>query len=259
MTALLLLLQCSVVAQAEEPAEFPHVVQELESARIDWTLLKLYVDSRSDRTVGAWKDRRVQEQDALDSVGPRLVALAHELPVGPATQVSDLLAKGGELEISLEEGLQTWQVIETRYHRTGGVEMTAALSFGVWLQPAIEALVGPNPETLPVDGPTGILIDARGLPFQPAVVPRLETAEGQVLMDVNALGKDAGDRPIPVVFVTDPADPRVVGRVGKRPLMVRAGSALDSRLILSPQSPLALDPTVPVLVSARRVVVVLDP
>ncbi|HCH64062.1 MAG TPA: hypothetical protein DFR83_14755, partial [Deltaproteobacteria bacterium] len=111
------LAQSDSSAAKESAVSFEEAIRSVGPGTVDWTNLKLVVDSRSDRTVGAWKDRRVQEQDALDSIGPRMDSAARRLPVTADSTAGDLYT-GGELGARLEEGARSWQVTETRYHES---------------------------------------------------------------------------------------------------------------------------------------------
>jgi hypothetical protein len=239
---------------------FEEAVRSVGPGQIDWTNLKLVVDSRSDRTVGAWKDRRVQEQDALDSIAPRMDAAARRIPVTADSTAGDLYG-GGELGTRLEEGARSWQVTETRYHQSGGVEMAATLDLRAWLLPVLAQLAVADPPRLATaaGAPTGIVVDARGLPFEPSLVPSISTVDAQPIVRANLLAPSIDARAAPVVYVTDPADPRAFSRAGGRPLFARAASADGAMLVLAPGDTLTPSPTVAGLVAARRVVVVIDP
>ncbi len=240
---------------------FDNVVRQVGSGRVDWTDLLLVVDSRSDRTVGAWKDRRIQEQDALDSIIPRMDNAARSVPVTAESAASDLFTVGGEVGERLEEGSRGWQIEETRYHQGGGVEMSASLDLRTWLLPAIKSLSTAGAVQLDkgADAPTGLVIDARGLPFVPSLVPSISTVDERPIVRVQLLGAAADVRAAPIVYVTDPADPRAYARAGERPLFAQAAAARGAELILAAGSEIGDDPRVPSLVAAQKVVVVVDP
>ncbi len=238
--------------------EFDNVLQQLPGGTMDWTSLRLRVDSRSDHQVGAWKDRRIQEQDALDSIAPTVERLLKRILVTADRTAGDLMEASGAMGAGLSERAHDWQVVETRYHDDGGVEMSAELDVRAWLQPALtELTAGPAPDTDP-EGPTGVLIDARGLPFVPGLVPTVQTDDGRTLVQVSTFAREVGRREAPVVYVTDPADPRAARRIGDHPIMGRATEAAGAVLIVAPTSPLASTPQLPVLVANRRIVVVVD-
>jgi hypothetical protein len=262
------LLMCGLTASGAKPAsesaaapvEFQEAVRSVGPGRVDWTNLQLIVDSRSDRTVGAWKDRRVQEQDALDSIAPRMDAAARRIPVTAESTAGDMYG-GDEVGARLEEGSRSWQITETRYHQSGGVEMAATLDLRTWLLPALAQLaIADAPRLDPKDGgPTGLVIDARGLPFQPSLVPSISTVDAQPIVRANLLAPAIDSRAAPVVYVTDPADPRAFSRAGARPLFARATSADGAALVLAPGESISPTPEVARLVAGRRVVVVIDP
>lgn len=240
------------------PAPFAPVMRTVGQAVINWTTLTIETQARSDRTMGAWMDRRVQEQDALDRVGPSLEALARAVPIRRDEPLDAVVPGDDLLAARLEDGLRGWEVAETRYHEGGGVEMTARLNLLRWLAPLLDKKVGPSSEAMPEGGATGLLIDARGLPFTPSVVPELRAADLRVLMSLEMLGKDNGKYPIPVVYVSDPADPRAATRVGPTPALLRPTGGEAGVLVLGPTLPLA-ETDLALLVAARRVVIVADP
>ena len=267
----MMVLFCSLVltaASADEPPEsgprvYKNAIRQVGPGEVDWTAMRLVVDSRSDRTVGAWKDRRVQEQDALDSIGPRMDAAARRVPVTADSTAGDLFGMGGEVGVRLEEGARSWQVEETRYHQGGGVEMSATIDLRTWLLPALSGLAtadAPSAKVWTHDGhPTGLVVDARGLPFQPSLVPTISTVDDRTVVHAQKLAPALDARAAPVVYVTDPADPRAAARAGDAPLFAQAVSARGAELVLAAGSSLAEQPSLSVLVAARRIVVVVDP
>lgn len=260
MTHLLLLL--SLGAFAEEPS-FPDVRESLPGGYIDWDSWRMSVSDRSDRTVGAWTDQRIQEQDALDRLGPRLLSLAPGVRVAPGLTAGDLLSAGDELAMRIQEGLSEWRVEETRYFQSGSVEMDATLDLQAWLRPALVHLAT---SPLPPAGPgeaTGLVIDVRGLPFHPCMAPRVVGPEGGVtLFQPSDLTEETVRRGTPVVYVSDPADPRAFARAGQSPLFARAVDIQDdSEIVLNAAEAglIAAHPDRPSIIAAGRLVIVVDP
>ena len=80
----------------------------------------------------------------------------------------------------------------------------------------------------PPTGPiTGLLVDARGLELLPAVCPNLRTSAGLSLYSAEAVTPAAIAQRPPVIYVTDPANPAAVARVGEQPLILRATGVRD--------------------------------
>ncbi len=264
MKAALLALLLGGPVRADDPttrgaADPSHVVEPVPAGYIDWSRLVLVVEVSSDLRVGAWKDQRMQEQDALDRIGPQLQQLAHRVRLTPDTLAADLLAGQGDLARRLGQTIDDWQVVETRYHDSGIVSMTAELDLRTWLRPALTSLAS---SSQPPSGPgqaTGIIVDARALPFEPCLAPRLRTPSGTVLFGAQRLSTDAVELDAPVVYVVDPADPAAVARAGDHPILVRATSVQrGGELVLDPTAAVALEhhPDLADLAARGRVVIV---
>ena len=262
MLATSLFLSCSLLGTPVFAADADGVVEPVPDGRIDWTRLVLSVDASSNRRVGAWMDRRVQEQDALDRLGPRIERLSRRVRVTPDTLAADLLDGQGELAHRLGEGVTQWHVVETRYHDSGTVEMTAELDLHTWLRPALRSLAA---QQSPPPGPgvqTGLVVDARDLPFEPSLAPRISGPTGTVLFGAQKLAPGSFELEAPVVYVSDPADLRAVQRAGDHPLLVRAVSVVrGGELVLDPStaSQLEADPDLPSIAAHGRVVIVVGP
>lgn len=241
---------------------FPPVREQLDGGVIDWTTWRLEASAASERAVGAWKDRRVQEQDALDRLAPRILTLAPQVRVTPDATAGDLMNKEDDLGVRLREGLGTWRVVETRYVAPSRVEMDATLDLLEWLRPALVSLGDASAPLAPTGDRTGVLVDVRGLGFKPCLAPRIQGEQGQVVFDVGAVSVDAIRRAPPVIYVPDPADPRAMSRAGERPIFARGASATaDGDIVLDAADLAALSgsPDFKALASAGRVVIVVDP
>ncbi|NOY25576.1 MAG: hypothetical protein GXP62_06855, partial [Oligoflexia bacterium] len=241
--------------------DLPDVIEAVPRGRIDWTRLVLSVDARSELRMGAWKDRRIREQDALDRLKSRVPDLAQRVRVTPDTLAADLLAGKGDLPRRLGDAVNDWQIVETRYHDNGAVELVAELDLRQWLRPALRSLASQE-ATPPGPGDvTGLVVDARELPFEPCLAPRITAPTGTVFFGAQRLSADTLDLGAPVVFVTDPADPRAIARAGDHPLLVRAASVQGGgELVLDPTSARALDatPDLASIAAQGRVVIVVQ-
>lgn len=258
---LIVTLTLTLSALAGDLVERPFVPVRLgpPSAEVDWTNLKLHVTARSDRANGAWKDRRLQEQDALDSLGPRVRELATSLRLTPDHDVAGLLSGESQIAVRLEDGLQSWKVSETRYHVAGGVEMSAELDLHAWLRPALASLATELETTGEPGDATGVVIDARGQRLSLPLAPRIQTAEGRALVDLSLMSADVVQVQAPVRYVTDPADPAAWERAGDQPIFARAIDTTGGAWVVADDAPISSDPRLAPLVAQGKVVVVVDP
>lgn len=234
----------------------PVLLERVGDAAVDWTRLVLRVTAHSDRAMGAWHDRKVQEQDALDQLGRKIAKAARTIRVTATATAGDLIEVGDTLSHRLKEGLEDWRVTETRYHDPSGVEMDAELDLHAWLRPELLSLASDTATPLPSTGPTGVVIDARGVSFEPCVVPTVSTPSGRVLVDASSLSAQAVRSRTPVLYLSAPGDPRVARRAGAAPLFLRASSADGCAVVLDPADARSLGahPEVGALVANARIV-----
>lgn len=251
----LLLVLVSVGLSAEP------VTRPLGVGEIDWSTLELTVTISSNQTRGAWQDRRLQEQDALDQLSAHMEELAVDVPIRPDQTVGDLIDAGGELGERLASGISRWSVEEARYYTRGGVELVGVLDLRTWLWPVLVSYA--QPEMLPpAEGVTGVLIDAREVDLPLSLCPSVRTATGGLLVGVGGYSEEFARRRPQVIFVTDAADPAAVARVGEFPLMVQAtGVDSDGSLVLSPEHEMQLlqEEQLATLANRGNIVVVVTP
>jgi hypothetical protein len=237
---------------------FAPAIEASAAGEIDWTTLRLTVASRSDRSQGAWHDRRMQEQDALDSLGPRVQSQATAIHITPTVTADDVLSSTDELSGRLNEELKSWKVTETRYHTSGGVEMTGELDLHTWLRPALLARASQAPSEGSPGDLTGLVLDARGESVPLSIAPVVLDPAGARVVALELASADALMTSAPVLYVTDPADPAAWSRAGDNPAFGRITDSRAGAWILSPDSTLGTDPRIAPLVAVGKVVVVVD-
>ena len=256
------LILLSTVALAIDP-----VMESVEAGHINWTTMELEITSRSDRKVGAWKDVRVQEQDALDRLKPLIEDAAKRVRVFPGTRAGDHMRPGEtpetiEVARRIDDGLSEWKVRETRYLSNGGVEMDGVLGLHQWLRAALLANPYQPTDFATEDGPTGVLIDARHLAFRPCFSPEVQDANNQPLIHPTRVNPEVLRVRAPVVYVQDPAAAQAVTRAGEQPLFITAESSTnDCVLILSPSDSQLLKASkgFAAVVASAKIVLVVNP
>jgi hypothetical protein len=222
-------------------AAAPPITGPAAGGVIDWSAGTITVTARSQAQTGAWRDRRLQEQDALDHLQPLVTAALETVCVAKGVSGHDLLSRSGDVGAALAAGVKGWEVVETRYFEKGGVEMDARIDLAKWLGP-VRSKAPPTR--------TGVIVDARGLDVTPCAYPLLEV-DGKVLWSVS---DDV--LPLPALFVSDLQDARIAARLGEHPITVRATAAGKGSLTIDPTSAALVDAQA---VAARLLVVVVDP
>ena len=113
-----------------------------------------------------------------------------------------------------------------------------------------------------LEGPTGVVLDARHLAFNPCIAPEIRTSTDEILIHHSMVHPDVLRVRSPVLYVNDPADMQAVTRAGDHPLFLTAESSeRDCKLNLSTaDSNLLLNsPAFGNAVASGRVVLVVNP
>ncbi len=207
-------------AWAAGPAD---VVQELgRDAKINWSAVQLEVVGTS-ATAAPGVSRSAREQTAIGQAQAALSAWVGAVPLLPG-QTSGALPG-----FDAARAVERWAVIETRYSASGVVEVVAAVdlraAFAPWsLSRSVQA------EVKPPQGPSGVVIDARGLAVPFSFSPQLVSEAGELLYD-GALWRTSAFDQAPAVWVTTAAAP--AARVaGTHPAVFVARSVVNGAVVL---------------------------
>lgn len=200
------------------------VVEDLGGGRINWTTLELEAEVVGQGS-GGLGDYDVTEGEARSRLGPRILELARRVRIDRETTAGEILSAGDALADAVDGNLALWEVDEATYFASGRVSLTATLPLEKWLRPAMVQRATAVERASPGGvGPSGLVVDARGLEVRPSLAPRLLGEDGVVVYDSASLTPAAATLRGPVVWVTDPADTRAVRRAGEQPLFVRAST-----------------------------------
>jgi hypothetical protein len=251
VTSLLLVLAASSLAE-------PLIVQ-VDGGHVDWGRGVLVAHAASSGGSGPLSSHRTLEQEAWLRLEALLTELAGTVQVTADIQADQMMAGDDPLALRLQEGLQTWRVTTARYRRSGQVELEAELVLRDWLRPALSGWASPQAPVRQAGGPTGLVVDARGLSVTPAMVPRLLAPDKTVIFGPDHLATGQLSERAPVVYVTDPADPLAAAQAGASPTFASATAVRHgSDLVLDPRDAAAFAELAPLL-AWGRIVFVVDP
>lgn len=204
-------------------AAFEPVVEQLNGGQVDWTRMELVAEASGRPPGGSLLSWEAMEGEARSQLGPKMLKLARDVRMDSTRYVRDLLDGVGRVADRLDDNLSLWEAFQVRYHTSGLVEVEGALSLHPWLRPALVARARGNDRGGPPAGPaTGLVIDLRGIKVSPAVAPVVRSEAGEVLYGLDGITAAAAALRMPVVYVSDPADPVAVARAGEQPVLVQA-------------------------------------
>jgi hypothetical protein len=176
------------------------------------------------------------------------------IPVTSSHDLGDIAEEETGLEVSRR--VDRWVVVENRYFASGRVELVAQLSLQDMLKTWLGGLPEPEPDPRG-GGPSGLILDARGLDFTPVYAPRIRTSEGEMLF-TSGLSAEAAAQVSPVVYVVDAAHEATL-RAGDKPSFARVHAVSDGDLIVEGKDAAAIRRVSRSRLGQGRVVVVVDP
>lgn len=244
------------------PAQAGSVTEKVAGGVVDWTEGIILAEASAVGGGGpkAWRETRAAEQEARTALAESLASVARSVRFTSDITVDSLLRAGDDLAELLEQNLASWEVPEARYFSSGKVELSGQLALSEWLRPALVGWARASDDVQVANGPTGLLVDARGLRVRPALAPRLLAPDGRTLYGLELLSALAAATATPAVWVDDPADARAAARSGPQPLVVVATAVQGgSDLVLSHEDVRRVDDQGSAILALGRVVVVVDP
>lgn len=214
------------------------IQEELGEGVVDWTHLRLLCSAAGARNSGSLRNLQAVEDDGRRQLGPRFSELVRRVPIARGLTGADVLDRGDLAASRVAQDVAYWEVYEARYYGSGGVDLDAALPLGRVFRSALVAMASGKEVRASVDGPSGVVIDARGLAVRPSLAPRLYDApEGTALYGPESLLPSAATQRTPVAWVGDPADEVAAARAGKEPVFLRAtGTVAGVDLVVDPAS-----------------------
>jgi hypothetical protein len=199
---------------------------------VDWTKAKLITVVHNQDQVGQWNDERRQEQAALHTAEDQLMASYPYISISDRLTISSFQQENPSGVII---GTPSWSIDETIYYDEGGVEVIASIDLLETLNPIIGHLSSSDISAQTPQTHSGLIIDARGLNFEPILLPVIYDSDGNPLIHISALAKETADRRLPVRYSPDPAHPLIIRQVGKNAAVVRAVSATQTGLVVHPE------------------------
>ena len=236
---------------------FPDVIQPIEGATINWTKLRLEITMSSSSTVGAWHSWSSQEMEVWKTIKEQFPEVSGAVMIRPDLYARDLMSENSPRGQRTLGELEKWHVEETRYHTSGSVDIDAYLDLMPWLGPELRERAHSVPISSTEAGATGIVIDARNVPFTPALSPTISMASGTILCNAESVSISTLESGSPVQYVSDPADPKAGQRAEISPIFVLAQSGSEGTLTLK-SGPWETNAALASLVANGKVVIVVD-
>ena len=186
-----------ISAIAAEPAK-DAVAQTVGHGQIDWTNKTITATGSgapdlkaANVAVARLGAERAAKADALRNIleAVKGVRISGGQSAGAAMDTSP------EVKAKVEGVVRNFKVVDTKYYSDGGVDVIVQVPrTGVLAEALLPTGTATAPAPTPAEssaGPSGVIVNAKGLKVAPALAPRLVDESGKELYGAAMVGKDA--------------------------------------------------------------------
>ncbi|MEW6544364.1 MAG: hypothetical protein AB1411_12245 [Nitrospirota bacterium] len=266
-------------------------VEPAGNGRINWTTGWVFATGLGapPAHAGPGQGRAMAERAAKTVAVRNLLEVVNGVRIDSATLVENFVVTNDVIKSQVNGFVRGAQVVKTEVQPEGGVEVTVKVP--LWGVGSLissfmdEKKVVPQelpPESATEEGPTGLVIDARGLGLKPACFPEITDDKGALVYGPATIDRPTAEKDGMVQYKTLPkgADlsaifgegtyvirPVQMGagpREGRRPLKIKGvdkAGALKANLLISSDDAKRIreDPQLKSALARSKVVVVTDP
>jgi hypothetical protein len=237
------------------PLSIAPIIQDIGDAQINWTQMRLEAKSSYASRTQSWGYR---ESLACQKVSKKIREYIADVPVFSNETIYSL-RKREEINGDFIDGLRDWKTAESRYiHSEHEVEVLGYLSLQGYLRKSLMYFAKSDNMRDPKIH-TGLIIDARGVNFQPLVMPHVYNSSGDSVFDITNFSPKAAQDSLPVRYVRTAVDPLCAEIAGKMPAMVQAQSSLAGGLQLSDSAILPNTEDLAAISALGKIVIILSP
>ncbi len=243
-------------------ADFPPYIETItESSRINWTTLRVEAVGKAQAPSNA-PDYKTQELQAMTLANNSLQDAIFGINIDAKIDYQSLLNRDDSVSRYIESIVKRYDISDTIYHGDQSVEITTYISIHALLR-------GYVIERSQIDGrvakrrgqsPTGVIIDARNMQFEPVLFPTIHTTTTSRWLTVDNFSKHTAQTKLPFMYATEAANPAVISRVGLNPSLYIAESSSNDTMTVRPVGNSNLtDQDVHSIMANGQVVILLQP
>jgi hypothetical protein len=212
-------------------------IQLFEHGRVDWTngVVEVWATGSppADALSGA-QSRALAETEAETAARNGLIGLLQSIRVDSKSTVKEALEHQSARDQLVATVLRVAHVVEKSVSNSGTVRLTVAIrlngSFGDLVLPkTIVPIKRVEQSPKKEEDFTGLIIDCRGIPLSPAMVPMIIGEDGQVVYGTAYVSRDQVLEEGVAAYARGLAKARDNPRVGPKPLIVRGLRAVKGR------------------------------
>lgn len=212
-------------------------IQSFESGRADWT--NGIVEAFADGTPPAYANspaqgRALAETEAKSLARNHLIGLLQSLRVDSKSTVKETLASKGAADDLVAAVLRNSFTAENSLLPDGAVRVTTAMKMNgafadLVLPKTIVAIKSVEQSEKKEEKFTGLVIDCRGIPMSPAMVPVIVDEDGQVVYGTAYISRRYALEEGVAAYAKGMARSRENPRVGPNPLILKGLRTVKAR------------------------------
>jgi hypothetical protein len=211
--------------------------QTYEQGRVDWTngMVEVWATGKPPaRTHTPAQARALAESQAEILARHDLIGLLQSIRIDSKSTVKEALDHEGARDKLVAAILKDSYVVERSVSADGKVKVAVAIrlngSFADLVLPKSIMTIRTVEQSQKKEEPfTGLLIDCRGIPLSPAMVPMIVDEEGQVVYGTAFVSRDYALEEGMAAYARGMAKARDNPRVGAKPLMVKGLRTVKAR------------------------------
>ena len=239
----------------------PYVESISESSRINWTTLRVEAVGKAQAPSNA-PDYKTQELQAMTMANNSLQDAVFGIDIDAKIDYQTLLNRDDSVSRYIESTVKRYEISDTIYHADQSVELTTYISLHALLRGYVieRAQIDGRVQKSRGQTPSGIIIDARNVDFQPVLFPTIHTTTESRWLTVDGFSKHTAQTKLPFQYAREAANPDVTKRVGLNPSLYMAESSSYDTLTVRPVgNPNLTEQDVYSIMANGQVVILLEP
>jgi hypothetical protein len=237
---MMLIIPGFLLATVPEPAAGENYIEVLDRGKIDWTngfIEAFGVGRPPANPLNAAHARAVAQRNADVAARNNLIELVGDIRVDSEALVADHLAEGKIPLQELETVLRDARAVDLSYGRDEEVQVKVSIrlqgSLAELLLPEdiriITTVKQPQEANQKEEPFSGLLVDCRGITFQPGMVPLIVDEDGAVLYGPAFASRDHAVERGMVSYMRNIDSATKDPRVGPKPLSVKAIRTVEGK------------------------------
>jgi hypothetical protein len=212
--------------------EFEHTIEKNKNSSINWTQMRLQGKASVEQN-GPTDDYAKQEARALALAHKALKETFELLKIDSKTTLDDITSEDSKTKRYILANAKKYKVSQTNYHESGGVSVQIYWDMHSLLRPVIIQNATEGLTTAKPKNHTGIIIDTRGLNFEPVLFPEVSKDGQSTWLSVAGFSKKQAETKIPFIYAPHAAHEEVITRVGENPAIFVGNSISENRIVIN--------------------------